>query len=98
MKERPEFKVIIMSATIDANVFEDYFKREDIRTRVIYAPGKQSHVVTHVYETSHHHAKYMEVGLQHLKTIIEDPSSDPAACVWLVATSNDAVQAMPHAA
>lgn len=93
MRARPAFRLIIMSATIDANIFLDYFKVRDISTGAIFAKGVQSHEVRHVYLP--HVGRgiprdYFADGLAQLEEILS--TSSQGDILWFVPTSADAVQ------
>lgn len=94
LKKRPAFRLIIMSATIDADVFLDYFSRRGLTTGSIFAQGVQPHVVTHVYLRQAANttipADYFKQGFMHLDSILE--SSLSGDILWFVPTTADAIQ------
>lgn len=49
LKERSAFRLVVMSATIDASLFENYFKSNGIDIKTIHAKGVKSYPVKHHY-------------------------------------------------
>ena len=45
--ERPEFKLIIMSATIDSKVFKDYYVKDKIKYGELYVSGEPNFPIAH---------------------------------------------------
>ena len=67
--KRPEFKLIIMSATIDENIFANYFS--EFKYSSMNISGKTNFPITHVYSKSKiDKSKYIEYGLQRIKEIL----------------------------
>jgi superfamily II DNA/RNA helicase len=48
-KYRPDFRIMVMSATIDPDVFLDYFKLHKIPTKLLEYPGVPNHPVEHIF-------------------------------------------------
>lgn len=94
LRTRPLFRLIVMSATIDAALFTDYFTNRGIGVTTVLAKGAQSHEVTHVYERGTVNKKKTAMNyMKHLSNIVIDNDGGPGGDVLVfVPTSGDAVQ------
>ena len=93
LRKRPLFRLVVMSATIDADLFAKYFTDRGITVCTIIAKGQQSHAVEHVYESGATKRKYLGPGMRHLNKIVADDDGGPGGDIlWFVPTSSDAVQ------
>ena len=73
VKKRPEFKLVIMSATIDASLFESYFATTNFLT--IDIGGKTNFPIESIFsETPSNTDTYIEKGMQIIKKLMESYS------------------------
>ena len=91
---RKDFKLIIMSATINPEVFRDYFtKTKDIKYGEIEVSGKSNYPIREIYLTDGemkgvNRSNYIEHAVKQCIKIIDSPSNGDI--LVFVATSNDA--------
>jgi HrpA-like RNA helicase len=77
LKLRPEFKLIIMSATINKELFTNYF--EDFKFKAIELGGVTNYPITSIFlEKPITNKEYMKYGLEIIKKIEATNSSSPA--------------------
>jgi pre-mRNA-splicing factor ATP-dependent RNA helicase DHX15/PRP43 len=68
--KRPDFKLIIMSATIDERIFHNYFK--NLQFTSLNISGKTNYPIVHEYMNEEiSKSKYLEYGLKKINEIIE---------------------------
>ena len=90
--KRPEFKLIIMSATIDAKIFRDYFKTKDIKYGEIEVSGETKFpIAQHWLDKSIKISRknYVELAVDKCFDIIN--TSDTGDIIVFIATTNDAI-------
>lgn len=76
IKERPEFKLVIMSATIDRTIFEKYF--EGYKFEVVEIGGKTNYPIESIFLDKKLNAMsnaYLDEGVKIIKKIIDDVKS-----------------------
>lgn len=84
LKSRPEFKVIIMSATIDQTIFDSYFS--SFKCATINIGAKTNHPIESVYSTEKmDKSKYMQRGMD-----IIQKNTKPGDIIFFVPTVADA--------
>jgi pre-mRNA-splicing factor ATP-dependent RNA helicase DHX15/PRP43 len=67
---RPDFKLIIMSATVDYKIFGDYFL--GLKYHHMNISGKTNYPITHVYSQQRvDKSKYIEKGMERIKEILK---------------------------
>ncbi|ARF09664.1 HrpA-like RNA helicase [Indivirus ILV1] len=92
LKIRPDFKIIIMSATINAELFANYFK--DFKFAKIEVPGARTFPIESIFlEESMNYNKILEKGFEILIQIMknDDPTTKSAHdIIFFVTSSNEA--------
>ena len=91
LKERKDFKIIIMSATINAEIFETYFedfafKRIDIGTEAHYPI--ESHFLPKQLEGK----GYLSKGIDIIMDILEQDNNDGADILFFITSVNEATE------
>jgi pre-mRNA-splicing factor ATP-dependent RNA helicase DHX15/PRP43 len=89
--KRPEFKLIIMSATINAKVFKDYFKVQDIKYGEMEVSGETTFPITQNWldkKTKITDTNYVEIAVDKCFEIID--SSTNGDIIVFVPTTKDA--------
>ena len=91
IKERKDFKIIIMSATINAEIFETYFedfafKRIDIGTEAHYPI--ESHFLPKQLEGK----GYLSKGIDIIMDILEQDNNDGADILFFITSVNEATE------
>lgn len=72
---RPEFKVIIMSATIDPKLFKDFYEKDNISFGLIEVSGQSNYEITSHYMQPNdkiNFYNYMDIGLSIILKILEE--------------------------
>lgn len=90
---RPDFRLIIMSATIDKSIFERYYGND---LSVLEISGKTNYPIESIYlSESIGPDKYIQKGLDIIKDIIssEPKSDDPVGILFFVTSVNETIQA-----
>ena len=75
VKQRPEFKLIIMSATIDPKIFKDFYEQDNTTFCQIEVSGQSNYSITSHYMKPGdkiNFFNYMDVGLSIILKILED--------------------------
>ncbi|MCJ7638122.1 MAG: DEAD/DEAH box helicase, partial [Nitrososphaeraceae archaeon] len=92
LKIRPDFKIIIMSATINADLFTNYFK--DFKFAKIEVPGARTYPIESIFlEDTITYNKILEKGFEILIKILkeDDPTTKAAHdVIFFVTSSNEA--------
>lgn len=73
LKLRPDFKIIIMSATIDVSIFEKYFK--DFKFKTLEIGGKTNYPIESIFVDKPLNPKkpqYLEEGVKIIKNLIQE--------------------------
>lgn len=85
--KRPDFRVIIMSATIDSNKYQNYFN--GINSKIINISGQPNHAIdTYFLQTPT--KSYMDEGLKLIDNLVaEYPTKD---MLFFITTSNEALR------
>lgn len=87
LKKRKDFKLIIMSATINANIFEKYFKKFDFKK--IELGGQTNYPIESIYlEKPIKQSEYLEKGINIIKKILQQDKVDNI--LFFVTSSNEA--------
>ena len=87
LKKRPEFKLIIMSATINASIFENYFKKFDFKK--IELSGESNYPIESIYlEKPIKQSEYLDKGIDIIKDILKEDKVDNI--LFFVTSSNEA--------
>lgn len=87
LQKRPEFKLIIMSATINSDIFKNYYKDYDLK--VVNISGESNYPITSIYtEEPINQKKYLEVGI---KTIIKLAEINDGDILFFITSSNEAI-------
>lgn len=92
MKARPEFKLVVMSATIDEAVFRKYFEKNGLKVGVVNAKGTQGFQVDHKYAEKSSGPEFMPFGIEAVKSISKDKTNKTSDILFFVPTSADAVK------
>lgn len=74
MKNRPEFKVIIMSATIDSEVFRKFYEEDGIKYGKVEVSGKSNYPITSIFMEPNNKINlftYMDVGIAQVLKLLE---------------------------
>jgi HrpA-like RNA helicase len=77
LKNRPEFKVVIMSATIDQEIFKSYYS--DFTFKVVEIGGKTNYPIESIFLDERPELKgkkYLEKGVQIIKELIDKIKAD----------------------
>ena len=91
IKLRPDFKLIIMSATINAEIFKDYFS--DFKFKQLSLSGKTNYPIKSIYlKESIEREQYLEKGFEILKELLEnlEINTDSSDVLFFVTSSNEA--------
>jgi superfamily II DNA/RNA helicase len=75
LKKRPEFKLIIMSATIDANIFKTFYEKDDITFGHISITGQSNHPIESIWMAPHDKINmfnYIDIGISIILKLLED--------------------------
>ena len=91
--KRPEFKLIIMSATINAEIFRDYFKIKGIKYGEMELAGETTFPITQNWldkKVKVSRSNYVEKAVEIIFNIINE--SDSGDIIVFIATTNDAVK------
>ena len=78
VKKRPEFKVIIMSATIDSDIFMKFYEKDNIKIGKIEISGKSNYEITSNYMNPNdkiNFFNYMDIGIAIILKILEESES-----------------------
>ena len=87
LKKREDFKLIIMSATINANIFQKYFKKFDFKK--IELGGQTNYPIESIYlEKPIKQSEYLEKGINIIKKILQQDKVDNI--LFFVTSSNEA--------
>jgi len=91
--KRPDFKLIIMSATINAEIFRDYFKIKGIKYGEMELAGETTFPITQNWldkKVKVSRSNYVEKAVEIIFNIINE--SDSGDIIVFIATTNDAVK------
>lgn len=87
LRQRPNFKLIIMSATINEKIFEDYYKGFKLKT--INIGGKTNFPITsHFLDKTDKYDILLDTGFKRLLEILKNPNDGDI--IFFVVSSNDA--------
>lgn len=87
LKKRPDFKLIIMSATINAKIFENYFKKFDFKK--IELGGETNYPIESIYlDKPIKQSEYLDKGVDIIKKILQQDKVDNI--LFFVTSSNEA--------
>jgi superfamily II DNA/RNA helicase len=78
LKKRPEFKLIIMSATIDSNIFKKFYEMDNITFGHIEISGQSNYPITSFYmkpSDKINFFNYIDVGITIILQILEEKNS-----------------------
>lgn len=90
LETRQDFKVVIMSATIDAQVFVDYFQKKDIPVKLVQADGAPRHrVEARWIDRTPAPDAYMEKAVEKVAELLRDPKSPTGDILVFVPTIGD---------
>lgn len=85
--KRPDLKVLIMSATINTTVYQDYFS--DIPNKIIEIAGQPNYPIT-VHFLDEPTNFYLDKGLEIIEMLVQDATREDM--LFFITTSNEAVQ------
>jgi len=74
LKNRPEFKLIIMSATIDAEIFKQFYEKDDIKFGLVNVSGESNYPIESIYMKPNDKINlfnYMEIGISTILKILD---------------------------
>ena len=90
LEARQDFKVVIMSATIDAKIFVDYFQKKDIPVKLVQADGAPRHKVEARWiDKTPAPDAYMEKAVEKVAELLRDPKSPSGDILVFVPTIGD---------
>ena len=90
--KRPDFKLIIMSATINAQIFKDYFKTKNIKYGDMEVSGETTFPITQHWldkKIKVSRSNYVELAVDRCFEIINN--TDSGDIIVFIATTNDAL-------
>ena len=90
MVNRPDMKIILMSATLNANLFSEYFYNCD----TIHIPGRASHCVAHAIALTHSRTR-SHAHARHTPTLPAHPSFVPVQAAPFPWTSSSSKTPSP---
>jgi HrpA-like RNA helicase len=91
IKNRPEFKLIIMSATIDSSLFESYFS--DYKFKTLFVSGKTSYPITSIFLDDPVNEKdFLSVGFGIIKNIVTDINKNKNKNKNVISDSNESTE------
>lgn len=85
--KRPHFRLIIMSATIDTNLYQNYFR--GIRSNVIHLSGTPHFPIKRIFLTESTDS-YLNTGIQILQEILE--TTDKGDILFFITTTAETVK------
>jgi HrpA-like RNA helicase len=89
LSKRPEFKLILMSATINPKIFEDYYK--DYKFKIINVSGETNYPIKSIFLKEPVDAKsYVDQGVKIIAKLIKEQKGD---ILFFVTSSNEATDA-----
>ncbi len=93
IKKRPDFKLIIMSATINATVFRDYFNTDDIKYGEMEVSGESNFEITQNWQSPKikvDRSNYVDIAVDKIMEIIN--TTDTGDILVFVPITSDAVK------
>lgn len=75
LKQRPDFKLIIMSATIDAEIFKNFYEKDKIKFCEISISGQSNYPITSIWmkpEDKINFYNYMDIGIAIILKLLEE--------------------------
>lgn len=75
VKQRPEFKLIIMSATIDPKIFKEFYERDNISFGLVEVSGQSNYPIISHYmkpEDKINFFNYMDIGLSIILKLLDE--------------------------
>lgn len=87
LKLRPEFKLIIMSATVNESIFANYFS--EFKFKTLNISGKTNYPIESIYLTSPIGLRYVDKGLEIVKKIINGKKRGDV--LFFVTSSSEAI-------
>lgn len=94
-KKRPEFKVVIMSATINVNIFKKYY--EELKFKALHLSGETNYPIKSIFlEKKLEYPKILEAGYQILTSILEkdDPKKKGSHDIMFFITASSEAYTM----
>lgn len=89
-KVRPDLRVIIMSATIDSDKYQNYF--QSVSSQVIKVSGLPNHPIEVIFQNQPVE-NYLRSGMQIISEILKrDPDNPQSDLLFFITTSNEAFQ------
>ena len=92
--ERPDFKLIIMSATINPEVFRDYFNLDQIKYGEMEVSGESNFPIKQIWldpKVKVNRSNYLQIAIDKCFEILNGNSSGDGDIIVFVATQNDAI-------
>jgi pre-mRNA-splicing factor ATP-dependent RNA helicase DHX15/PRP43 len=90
LKLRPEFKIIIMSATINADIFVDYYK--NFKFKKLNIAGKTNYPITSIFlEKKITYDNILNKGFDIVIKILEEDIKNTGDIMFFVTTVNEAI-------
>jgi HrpA-like RNA helicase len=94
VKIRPEFKLIIMSATVNQDIFKSYFKTDNIKFEIINVGAKTNYPIESIFLNDEITEKqYINKGYEIIKKIVldnNDNNDELKDILFFVTSSNEA--------
>jgi len=93
LKNRPEFKVIIMSATLDVEVFKRFYEKDKIKFGHVLVSGKSNYPITSHFlqqEDKINYFNYMDVGISIILQILNEHDGEEGDILMFVSTTAEA--------
>jgi len=90
--KRPEFKLIIMSATIDETIFKNYFNNKEYNLKYISIniSGKTNFPITHIYSKKEiDKNNYINEGINQILEILNNPKTQQGDILFFVPNINE---------
>lgn len=87
---RPEFKVIIMSATIDAELFRHFYEKDDIKFGKVEISGQSNYPIKSIYLQPHekiNNFNFIDIGITKILQILDE--TDEGDILMFVASIAD---------
>lgn len=92
VRVRPDFKVVIMSATINAKIFKDYF--QDVKFKTVELGGQRTFPIKSVFlDKKLEYKQVLDKGFEILLKILEEDDikkTGPHDIIFFVSSSNEA--------
>ena len=89
---RPELRLVLMSATVDAAPFQRYFKSVGLSAALLDVSGEPNFPVTRVFRPLKPQQEYLEAAVDEVLAIISDPKAEPGGVLVFVPVKKDATR------